>query len=108
MLKASWLVRSSFWSCSEKVALAGPIGFPLLTRGVHCWHLTDFGDRHVPPAFVARHLVHSIVLDVDDRRARPRSGCLQRSRKIGIPLSLIHISEPTRLGMISYAVFCLK
>src|SRR5450756_1582241 len=23
-------------------------------------------------------------------------------------LSLIHISEPTRLGMISYALFCLK
>eukprot|EP00825_Cyclidium_porcatum_P043636 TRINITY_DN6238_c0_g1_i5.p3 TRINITY_DN6238_c0_g1~~TRINITY_DN6238_c0_g1_i5.p3 ORF type:complete len:119 (-),score=5.47 TRINITY_DN6238_c0_g1_i5:37-393(-) len=27
---------------------------------------------------------------------------------IYIYLSLIHISEPTRLGMISYAVFCLK
>src|SRR5450759_443981 len=27
---------------------------------------------------------------------------------IGRYLSLIHISEPTRLGMISYAVFCLK
>src|SRR5450756_1289243 len=27
---------------------------------------------------------------------------------IGLGLSLIHISEPTRLGMISYAVFCLK
>src|SRR5450756_3094267 len=26
----------------------------------------------------------------------------------GSDLSLIHISEPTRLGMISYAVFCLK
>ena len=26
----------------------------------------------------------------------------------GEMLSLIHISEPTRLGMISYAVFCLK
>src|SRR5450756_2927405 len=26
----------------------------------------------------------------------------------GGDLSLIHISEPTRLGMISYAVFCLK
>src|SRR5450756_2230291 len=25
-----------------------------------------------------------------------------------VALSLIHISEPTRLGMISYAVFCLK
>src|SRR5450759_731 len=29
-------------------------------------------------------------------------GCINDS------LSLIHISEPTRLGMISYAVFCLK
>ena len=27
---------------------------------------------------------------------------------VGDYLSLIHISEPTRLGMISYAVFCLK
>ena len=27
---------------------------------------------------------------------------------VSIKLSLIHISEPTRLGMISYAVFCLK
>src|SRR5450756_2927475 len=26
----------------------------------------------------------------------------------GLVLSLTHISEPTRLGMISYAVFCLK
>src|SRR5450756_1204780 len=26
---------------------------------------------------------------------------------VGMDLSLIHISEPTRLGMISYAVFCL-
>src|SRR5450756_3124408 len=30
------------------------------------------------------------------------------SRGRGSYLSLIHISEPTRLGMISYAVFCLK
>src|SRR5450756_254461 len=29
------------------------------------------------------------------------------TREVGV-LSLIHISEPTRLGMISYAVFCLK
>src|SRR5450756_2691301 len=28
--------------------------------------------------------------------------------RVRVPLSLIHISEPTRLGMISYAVFCLK
>ena len=29
-------------------------------------------------------------------------------KRPGMYLSLIHISEPTRLGMISYAVFCLK
>src|SRR5665648_1200223 len=31
-----------------------------------------------------------------------------RARHEQYNLSLIHISEPTRLGMISYAVFCLK
>ena len=30
------------------------------------------------------------------------------SLESALRLSLIHISEPTRLGMISYAVFCLK
>ena len=30
------------------------------------------------------------------------------SYTLSVTLSLIHISEPTRLGMISYAVFCLK
>src|SRR5450759_585359 len=33
---------------------------------------------------------------------------LSSSFSLYIRLSLIHISEPTRLGMISYAVFCLK
>ena len=32
---------------------------------------------------------------------------LKQPEGVHIPLSLIHISEPTRLGMISYAVFCL-
>ena len=32
----------------------------------------------------------------------------QQRAELVIGLSLIHISEPTRLGMISYAVFCLK
>src|SRR5450756_3065932 len=32
----------------------------------------------------------------------------QGSSVVSQDLSLIHISEPTRLGMISYAVFCLK
>ena len=33
---------------------------------------------------------------------------LERARSAGAQLSLIHISEPTRLLSISYAVFCLK
>src|SRR5678816_4405280 len=45
------------------------------------------------------------LLPAPDRRracaARVQSRCLLR-------LSLIHISEPTRLLSISYAVFCLK
>src|SRR5659263_10537 len=39
------------------------------------------------------------------------NGKANRSSQVPAPvqnLSLIHISEPTRLGMISYAVFCLK
>src|SRR5450756_2263793 len=34
--------------------------------------------------------------------------CITRVAYTKEELSLIHISEPTRLGMISYAVFCLK
>src|SRR5450759_2745485 len=34
--------------------------------------------------------------------------CPGGSETLVLYLSLIHISEPTRLGMISYAVFCLK
>src|SRR5450756_931882 len=37
----------------------------------------------------------------------PYTQVVARVRQV-IDLSLIHISEPTRLGMISYAVFCLK
>ena len=43
-----------------------------------------------------------IVVDWEERNK------LQHIIRTGQDLSLIHISEPTRLGMISYAVFCLK
>ena len=42
---------------------------------------------------------------VNAGRLAPSAANLQPLEYI---LSLIHISEPTRLGMISYAVFCLK
>src|SRR5450756_82607 len=37
-----------------------------------------------------------------------RDKTLEAAQAAHEKLSLIHISEPTRLGMISYAVFCLK
>ena len=41
----------------------------------------------------------------DERLEKQRMFELKREEKASIELSLIHISEPTRLGMISYAVF---
>ena len=43
--------------------------------------------------------------DFKEGKAEPLSVPLENTLQ---RLSLIHISEPTRLGMISYAVFCLK
>src|SRR5450759_646141 len=47
-------------------------------------------------------------LDGDHADAVFACGRDQVGKLLEITLSLIHISEPTRLGMISYAVFCLK
>src|SRR5450756_1549367 len=59
------------------------------------------GDESGPsesPEEVAEHLIYG-----EDNCA----GCQdqKQSRYVPVSLSLIHISEPTRLGMISYAVF---
>src|SRR5450756_1460517 len=46
-------------------------------------------------------------VSVDSVQVACVKGKVKRSGRV-VGLSLIHISEPTRLGMISYAVFCLK
>src|SRR5450756_1782215 len=56
------------------------------------------GAEHVLPGVVG--LVTRVVAEA------PAARVLVTSRRV--LLSLIRISEPTRLGMISYAVFCLK
>src|SRR5428012_23765 len=55
----------------------------------------------------------SAASDVYKRQAAGRQGPRRPGEQIAVRaafdvLSLIHISEPTRLGMISYAVFCWK
>src|SRR5665648_1227109 len=47
-----------------------------------------------------------VVIQLED--AEYVNGLGLESKKLNLDISLIHISEPTRLGMISYAVFCLK
>src|SRR5450759_5369153 len=54
----------------------------------------DWGEEGGEPYLVLEYLAGGSLRRVYD------SGVL-------LTLSLIHISEPTRLGMISYAVFCL-
>src|SRR5450756_1182456 len=62
-----------------------------------------FVDRHSPTAMRA-------ALRACDYVMLGGGGLIQdvTSWRSSLYLSLIHISEPTRLGMISYAVFCLK
>src|SRR5450756_2664758 len=86
----------------------------------------DPGTRnrgHCPgdPMGLARGLAHRTVTKTVEDHAANRSGRGIVPGSNAVPgrdppagsaqsqyLSLIHISEPTRLGMISYAVFCLK
>src|SRR5450759_5542031 len=63
--------------------------------------LTSHADGHTIDA-------GEIVLERDDLFAIEAVGPRGETARRIHTLSLIHISEPTRLGMISYAVFCLK
>src|SRR5450756_2866338 len=61
---------------------------------------------------VRRHLVGAARVDPSQVHNMAPQGDAELAEKAPADgsrgLSLIHISEPTRLGMISYAVFCLK
>src|SRR5450759_3552912 len=58
----------------------------------------------------AEEVVLNQVIGDFDEKARETASRVRNNETSPIEyfLSLIHISEPTRLGMISYAVFCLK
>src|SRR5450756_408654 len=76
------------------VGLAGNRQWPLAARCVR---------------FPELHLLHGQAGDPSLRVAEDLHGVLEEMELDPLlDLSLIHISEPTRLGMISYAVFCLK
>src|SRR5450759_5082920 len=69
-------------------------------------------DSLCPYCGVGCQLTYNIkdnkILYVEGRDGPANHARLCVKGRYGFDLSLIHISEPTRLGMISYAVFCLK
>src|SRR5450759_2250365 len=71
------------------------LGFSQIVVTAHSPHWSQFPDSSLP---LGVEIVAATVRDLRKKIAFFRD----------ITLSLIHISEPTRLGMISYAVFCLK
>ena len=74
-------------------------GIPLRQRRLRRLYRTFAGPND---------LVFDLGAHVGNRtRALVRLGCRVIALEPQPDLSLIHISEPTRLGMISYAVFCL-
>src|SRR5665648_1093033 len=93
---------------------AGPIrigGAARLTAPTHSWvpasESTMIGAAMAPtPSSLSSWLIAKPSRAVRCRSARMAS-IITFERGVN-ELSLIHISEPTRLGMISYAVFCLK
>src|SRR5450759_5852614 len=84
---------------------------PAQLLGEASWHggLEALGEavvRLVPAQFLEEPAGACVGVDHDQLGAGHLGEVPQ---VLGVQgLSLIHISEPTRLGMISYAVFCLK
>ena len=62
-------------------------------------------SEETPPYFIGLQ-----VIEVERVAVAAEEGAIQghRPTRLRRVLSLIHISEPTRLALISYAVFCLK
>src|SRR5450756_1923119 len=86
------------WGTIEKVKEADGVVTGRVIEVVKGGLIIDIGLRGFLPASL-----------VEMRRVRDLQPYVGQELEAKIiELSLIHISEPTRLGMISYAVFCLK
>src|SRR5450756_1550862 len=73
--------------------------------------LTGLGETYADEKHLAA--LHAAAAAIEGVDIYHTEEIYRRVQAIAVPettisLSLIHISEPTRLGMISYAVFCLK
>src|SRR5450756_1446560 len=84
---------------------------PVAYRWVDEKGVVHFGDRIPSQDSQKEHTVlnrEGVEVGRSDAQKSPAQIAEEARREQERLLSLIHISEPTRLGMISYAVFCLK
>src|SRR5450756_2994889 len=71
------------------------------------WKKQDHASASQPPQLGNVQVVEGVA-DTKDKQSHQEDSHQQVEQNSDLyDLSLIHISEPTRLGMISYAVFCL-
>ena len=83
------------------------LDFPLFFVDLQKMFSLRYDDGHMKRTLTSA--VEYLEIDEDHEFHRALSDAYYTARVMQtMDLSLIHISEPTRLGMISYAVFCLK
>src|SRR5450756_1011815 len=78
------------------------------TSGNYSARVHDCNLVIITPSSMEYDLLLAEDMCVVDMAGEKVEGRYNPSVEVVMHLSLIHISEPTRLGMISYAVFCLK
>src|SRR5680860_1807714 len=97
------MARESPLAMPHRTEGSSDVALPGQARGIFAVRPVGRPDDHLPgnPARARRSRRH------DDRAVRHAGGHRGLAGTTR-PLSLIHISEPTRRTPISYAVFCLK
>src|SRR5674536_87608 len=88
--------------CWSTVSAPMPTDLSACSTSRPCWH-SGAGCRVTANGTADRRLVDAL-----GRRFQPPRRSADGGAETIVGLSLIHISEPTRLLSISYAVFCLK
>src|SRR5665648_176161 len=97
-------------SAKDPVNMAGYVASNILKgdSAIIHWHDINKLDREKTVLIDVRTPEEFSLGTINGAKNIPVDELRNRLSEIPQDLSLIHISEPTRLGMISYAVFCLK
>src|SRR5450756_2010219 len=109
----SWHRRTAANTSSQSPSMFVPLACSAVFRPASLRtrsHSATYLDKDRPTPRGTTERSTSTFMRVPPNDPTPSSGRRHAVRQSPLRpyLSLIHISEPTRLGMISYAVFCLK